>query len=351
MQLHRAVLAPALFLAATVATGALADQAHPYQPGPALTEEANSQDLCESVPDRIFVATKIGSECVAYTASKGYEDRREAVFLINGDSQGFADAADYEASAQKRTQSVRRSLQKFSEQMHVRFIDVARLGLWGSSGNHRRRMEKRETMILGAAISLLKQRLGIDTIALAGQSRGSIIGASLLSLHLRGVKCAALASGALELVNFEVAGQSKSRHPLTRAQISRIAYDPYAHIDSIERDPDRRVFIVGDPQDKISNFQQELEYTEAVKAAGHHALAIPVKAKDDMHHDSVRFALRAAAACLNDAPDDLIVQAVAAMQTERKPVSAARTAVTFDTAIGEIAQLSQPTVINDEGAQ
>jgi pimeloyl-ACP methyl ester carboxylesterase len=349
MQLHRAVLASALLLAATVATSAaLADQAHPYQPGPALIEEANSQNLCESVPNRIFVATKLGSECVAYTVSKGYEDRREAVFLINGDSQGFADAADYEASAQKRTQSVRRSLQKFSDQMHVRYVDVARLGLWGSSGNHRRRMEKRETMILGAAITLLKQRLGIDTIALAGQSRGSIIGASLLSLHLRGVKCAALASGALELVNFEVAGQSKSRHPLTRAQISRIAYDPYAHIDAIERDPDRRVFIVGDPQDKISNFQQELEYTDAVKAAGHHALAIPVKAKDDMHHDSVRFALRAAAACLNDAPDDLIVQAVAAMQTERKPVSAAATP---DTAIGEMAHLSQPTVINDEGTE
>jgi len=50
------------------------------------------------------------------------------VFLINGDSQGFADAADYEASAQKRTQSVRRSLQKFSDLMHVRYVDVARLG-------------------------------------------------------------------------------------------------------------------------------------------------------------------------------------------------------------------------------
>ena len=49
-------------------------------------------------------------------------------------------------------------------------------------------------------------------------------------------------------------------------------------------------------------------------------------------------------------PDDLIVQAVAAMQTERKPVSAASTAATPDTAIGEIAHLSQPTVINDEGA-
>ena len=136
--------------------------------------------------------------------------------------------------------------------------------------------------------------------------------------------------------------------PPTRAQISRIAYDPYAHIDAIERDPYRRVFIVGDPQDKISNFQQELEYTDAVKAAGHHALAIPVKAKDDMHHDSVRFALRAAAACLNGAPDDLIVQAVAAMQTERKPGSAA---VTPDTSIGEMAHLSQPTVLNDEGSQ
>jgi hypothetical protein len=94
MHLYRAVLAPALLLGATVVTGAArADQAHPYQPGPALTEEASSQDLCESVPNRVFVATKLGSECVAYTVSKGYEDRREAVFLINGDSQGFADAA------------------------------------------------------------------------------------------------------------------------------------------------------------------------------------------------------------------------------------------------------------------
>jgi hypothetical protein len=161
-------------------------------------------------------------------------------------------------------------------------------------------MEKRETMILGAAISLLKRRLGIDTIALAGQSRGSIIGglAAVAAPARREVRgpgvrrpraCKLRSCGAVEVAP-----------SLTRAQISRIAYDPYAHIDSIERDPDRRVFIVGDPQDKISNFQQELEYADAVKAGGHHALAIPVKAKDDMHHDSVRFALRAAAACVND---------------------------------------------------
>lgn len=322
-----------------------ADPAHAYQPGQVLKEEAQSRDLCESAPNRIFVSTTLGSECVAYFVTKGYEDRPEGVFFINGDSPGFADAADYEAHMRKLRRHMDTTLQQMADQMHVRFVDVVRLGLGGSSGNHRHRMEKRETMILGATIALLKQRLGIDTVALAGQSRGSIISASLLSLGLKGIKCAALGAGALELVNFEYAARSKSRHPMTRAEIAKVVYDPYAHINAVPRDPGRRVFVLDDPQDQISNFHDELEYTEALKAAGHRALAIPTRARDPQHHGAAAYALRTAGACLNDASDDLIVQAVAAMEAERKGATGTDT-------VAEITQLlAAPLVDDDAGSR
>lgn len=106
-----------------------ANPTHAYQPGQVLREEAQSQELCEFVPNRIFVSTTLGSECVAYFVTKGYEDRPEGVFFINGDSPGFADAADYEAHMRKLRRHMDTMLQKMADQMHVRFIDVVRLGL------------------------------------------------------------------------------------------------------------------------------------------------------------------------------------------------------------------------------
>jgi pimeloyl-ACP methyl ester carboxylesterase len=343
-RIHR-ILSCGLVLVSTLLSPgrAYADAAHAYQPGPALREEAKSQDLCESVPNRIFVSTTLGSECVAYFVTKGYEDRPDGVFFINGDSPGFADAADYEAHMRKLRQHMNTTMQKMADQMHVRFIDVVRLGLGGSSGNHRQRMNKRETMILGATIALLKQRLGIDTVALAGQSRGSIISASLLSLGLKGVKCAALGAGALELVNFEYAARSKSHHPMTRAEIAKVVYDPYAHVNAVPQDPNRRVFVLDDPQDQISSFHDELEYTQALKSAGHRALAIQTQARDPEHHGAAAYALRTAGACLNNASDDLIVQAVAAMESERRGASGTNT-------VAEIAQLLAAPLVDDDAA-
>ena len=111
------------------------------------------------------------------------------------------------------------------------------------------------------------------------------------------------------------------------------------------RDPDRRVFVLDDPQDQVSNFHDELEYTEALKAAGHRALTIPTKARDPQHHGAALYALRTAGACLNDASDDLIVQAVAAAEAERKPATGTDT-------VAEITQLlAAPLVDDDAGSR
>ena len=111
------------------------------------------------------MATKLGSECVAYTVSKGYEDRREAVFLINGNSQGFADAADYEASAR----SARSRCTDPCRSSPTRCTCATSTLRASACGDRQatpeassRRSAKR--IILGATVTLLKQRLGIKLL-------------------------------------------------------------------------------------------------------------------------------------------------------------------------------------------
>jgi pimeloyl-ACP methyl ester carboxylesterase len=177
-------------------------------------------------------------------------------------------------------------------------------------------MKPHETMILGAAAKLLKDKLGLDSIALAGQSRGSTIAASLLTLKLHDVKCVVLGSGAFEIVNLEFDHHAKAHHPVDKAQLRKIMYDPSAHIDGIEPDPARRIFVLGDREDAKAAFPQQTHFVDSLKAAGNHTVQIEVEAYH--HHGAARFAVPAAGACLNGLSDEKIISAVAKMQQEHK---------------------------------
>ena len=43
-----------------------------------LIEESQSKEKCEAAANRIFVTTNLGTECVAYFVTKGFETRRQA---------------------------------------------------------------------------------------------------------------------------------------------------------------------------------------------------------------------------------------------------------------------------------
>ena len=240
------------------------------QAGAVLTQEGKSQELCESIPGRLFVATTVGSECIAYWVTKGNENRRQAVFFIDGDLPPVADAAAFEEHMQKTESGIRKLMQKWADKLHVRYVYLARPGLHGSSGDHKERMKPHETLILGAAAKLLKDKLGLDSIALAGQSRGSTIAASLLTLKLHDVKCAVLGSGAFEIVDLEYDNHAKAHHPIEKAKLRKIMYDPSAHVDGIEPDPARRIFVLGDREDPKAAFPQQTHFVESLKAAGNH---------------------------------------------------------------------------------
>lgn len=275
---------------------------------PVLVAESKSKSLCESDPTRIFVKYRFGSECIATYVTPGLENVPRAVLFFDGD----APSADYSDPDKQgpRLEYKHRMLNHWSEVMKVRYVYISRVGLNGSSGNHGDRLKPNETLVMEAAVEILKERLGLTTIALAGQSRGSTISASLLTRGRTDVTCAVLGSGAYEITDLTYESSKKAGLKTTKEQIARIAYDPSEHVDGIRRDPNRRIFILGDPNDQRAPIDQQIRFNDDLEAAGLHVRFAFIEAEDEMEHGAMSKTIPAAGACMNGWSDDRIVAAV-----------------------------------------
>jgi pimeloyl-ACP methyl ester carboxylesterase len=235
------------------------------------------------------------------------------VFFFGGD---FSPEQIHDTAwSQKNLSGNVQYMQTWANRLRVRYVYVSRLGLQGSSGTHGERRFPRETIVINAAIDALKDRLGVDTVALAGQSGGSTIAASLVTMGRQDVVCDILGSGALELVDLEFQRASDLGVKVTKAALAKKMYDPASHIDSVVARPDRRVFVLGDPTDTEVPYRFQIPFVDRFKAAGHRAMAIEVDAQGAQHHDVGRFTYPAAGACLNGVADDAIVFAIARGQS------------------------------------
>lgn len=301
-------------LASMLLAGAAAAAPAPAKPLPykeVMAAEARSAELCEAKPGRIFVTSGKDSECIAYFVTKGHESRRKAVLFLDGDvaPEKYVDAAAMERSLAQRLQH----LQAWADKLKVRYVFVARTGVNGSSGDHGKRRLPKETMIMNAAVDVLKQRLGLDGIALAGQSGGSTIAASLMSLGRTDVDCAVLGSGAFELTDLRHKDLTSHGYRVSRAEIAKVSYDPSAHVGEIRPAQQRRVLVLGDEADSRTPFDQQRRYVESLVARGHHARLLAIDATDDNNHGATGYTIPTAGACLNGASDERIAKAVADM--------------------------------------
>lgn len=296
----------AVAAAAAFATPSLAGNSPGF--GPVLVAEAKSKQLCESDPNRIFVKYQSGSECIAYYATKGLEQDTRAVMFFDGDAtiESLADPAKQAANLENK----KRFLDRWSAKLKVRYVYISRVGLNGSSGNHALRRKPNETMVMDAAIDILKQRLGLDRIAVAGQSGGSTISASLLTRGRTDIACAVLGSGAYELAALEYDIMTSHGKNVTKEAIAKAVYDPSEHVDGIRRDPNRRIFILGDAADQRTPIDQQIRFNDDIEAAGHHVRFAFINAKGDLDHGAMQATIPTAGACLNGMSDDRIVAAV-----------------------------------------
>ncbi len=275
---------------------------------PVLVAESKSKSLCEDDPGRIFVKYSLGSECIAYYVTPGLEAVPRAVLFFDGDAAS-PDYADPDKQT-LRLEHKRRLLDKWSATMKVRYVYVSRVGLNGSSGNHGNRLRPNEMLVMEAAVDILKQRLGLTTIALAGQSRGSTIAASLLTRGRSDVACTVLGSGAYEMTDLEYESFQKSGIKVTKEQVAKALYDPSEHIDGIRKDPNRRIFLLGDANDQRAPIDQQIRFTDQIEAAGHHVRFAFIEARDEMEHGAMNATIPVAGACMKGWSDDRIVAAV-----------------------------------------
>lgn len=275
-----------------------------------LAAESKSRHLCESRPDRVFVEHDLGSECIYYYATPATPLHRPAVFYFEGDVP-TADIAR-PGYTQSYLSEMRTVFQRLASQSGVRLVFVARPGVFGSSGNHATRRSIGEMLAMNAAVDLIKARLGLTEIVLAGQSGGSTIGAAMLTLGRRDVTCAVLGSGLLSVVEIEHAHRVQAGLPLVRPELLHVyLFDPTDRLSWIEPQQARRVFVLGDPADTRTPFDQQKGFASRMRTLGHHAVAIEVSGQGELAHSVAHHTLPAAAQCARGASDIAIERQVA----------------------------------------
>ncbi len=271
-----------------------------------FAREGRSKTLCESDAGRVFVRHRRGTACIAFLVTDGHEQKRHAVLFFDGDVP-LERFSDFPGAAARLAQA-RSALQALSDKARLRIIRVSRLGLDGSSGNHGQRHRPDEVLAMHAAVDALKARFGLETVTLAGQSRGAMIVAALLTFGRTDVTCAALGSGVYEHAEFIHRATLRVGTRVSLREIQRIVYDPSEHVAAIRHDPGRRIFVIGDPQDQRTPFIQQQRFATAVAQAGHHVQVLPILAGDDLHHGSTAYALNAAARCALGQTDEQIAK-------------------------------------------
>ena len=277
--------------------------------GEEMPAEAASKELCELKPNRVFVSTALGTECIAYYPTSRLKGATHAVIYLDGDVPADM-AADKRLMERFLATSMLR-LEVHAADYDLPFIYLGRPGVFGSSGNHGKSKRLREFKVLEAAIDAIKARHGLTSISLAGQSGGSTAIAALLTFGRSDVRCAVPASGSYAV--FERLDRllaKAGRRPVHRMSPEEWAdyYDIMRNLGGIAKDPRRRIVVVGDPADAVTPFDLQKRFAESLAEAGHHALLVVGAARDRDHHGLGHVAMAIAGACARGHPDTELVR-------------------------------------------
>lgn len=266
------------------------------------------QDCPTDTNTAVWVTANGRGECVRYfTAGLSEEDTPVALVYLHGDvmwqnSAGTATVYDgYEAlSTPDELQAL---AEKAAADTAMPYIRLSRPGTFGSSGDHRLRRQPENLAIVEAALDAIKARHGIDRFALAGQSGGGHLVGALLSKR-NDIACAAISSGVLS-----VRSRSHVHGWFGRDFTGFWTYvDPVAMTPAVPDDPERRIFIIGDPEDRNTPFATQQEYYYALRAMGRESILIPTRGDGPDHHGLARTGVAAAADCAAGMPTDAIIR-------------------------------------------
>ena len=248
--------------------------------GSAVTEAA-----CAENPDTaVWVVVDGQGDCLRYF-HQGLTGSAPTVHVhFHGDTiwqwkDGRTQIPDFyegSASPENLARLVARGADETGPTPYIRF---SRPGVYGSSGDHKRRRLARESALISAGLDVLKTRYGIETFAVSGQSGGGHVVASLLARR-SDIGCAVATSGVLAV---------RKRSVLNgwgRRDITGFVdyYDPVDHVDEIIVSPKLKIFVMGDPKDTNTPFSSQKLYFDSLVSAGKPAWLIRAKGGGRSNH-------------------------------------------------------------------
>jgi hypothetical protein len=254
---------------------------------------------CRKAPAAVWVQVDGRGYCVRYFMSNVGGNKDAALVFFNGD---IGDNRNGKATlalgvTHLTTGALGRLAKLWSRVYKGPYIEIGRLGTFGSTGNHiRDRRSLLEIRVAMAALDALKERYGFKRFNLVGQSGGGHTVMAMAQMR-DDLGCVVSASGSISV--------KSGARDLGYAISARIrnSYDPIDVIPTMRYRPGLRLVVMSDPDDKRVSFHSQREFVERAKAKGLPILLVTAAAGDKDFHGLIAPAIRLATDCANEMDD------------------------------------------------
>jgi hypothetical protein len=264
---------------------------------------AMTQAQCASLPSTVWLNLHGRAFCIRYyMSSAGGEGTRPVVFL-EGDKLGAFNVrtGEYKIDPEKDkdidTDNLDRIAEILSKRNKTTAIYFGRVGVDGSSGDHRWRHSLLELHVTNAALDAIKQRHKLEGFHLVGQSGGSTLVGGVLGLR-SDIGCAAIGAGRVY--------NPPSQWPKGPAGLTVEQFNPADRVAAIAQRRDTRIMVITDPEDRRVSEKNQTPFVQMLRFAGGKVDHFIVQATDENRHNMTPYALAATAACVRgDSSQDI----------------------------------------------
>lgn len=307
-------LAATVFAAGFAITTSL--RAETVTVGEMVRGSSKTSAQCAAIPQTEWITTTGHSYCMRYyLAAAGGEQHKPIVFL-QGDRLGVLNLrtgafAVPDNERDVNTDDLMRIAVALSKENKTTAIYLARVGVEGSSGDHRVRHSLLELNATNAALDAIKRQYHFEGFNLVGQSGGAHLVAGLLALR-QDIGCAVIGSGPL----------APPRRSLPPAEPALEHFNPASNVAAIARSRAARIMVITDPDDKKVSAEKQTEFVRVLQQAGRLVEQYMVQAIDENRHGVVAYSRVALSGCLNGESKEEIAQRVDRLVQQR--VAAAR---------------------------
>jgi hypothetical protein len=260
---------------------------------------------CAAKRNTVWVSAFGQGICMRYYLSDVGGKGRRAVVFLSGDKPGIVPGSQKFDNPRVRrdveTSTIMRRVDAFSRATQMPTIQLARMGVDGSSGDHRKRRTQLELQVTNAALDAIKRRHGFDRFDVFGNSGGSTLIAGLLPLR-SDLNCAVLGSGRLSDIKVHT-----DIPPATQR------FDPF----DADRNSSARIFVVTDPQDKIVPRNYQDPFVEHLREVNRQVEQFYVNATGDSHHQTRNQSLFVVSRCIRGRSDQEIAEGLRRFEIRR----------------------------------